>query len=85
VDYRANCLQAATIPRGYDREWFVLVDRAPQRSPSPSCEPWTNDLVRAALQVRDALGAALGAARAADVLPGDQREMCRRYRLDWRR
>jgi len=84
-DYRANCLQTATIPRGYDREWFILVDRVPQRSPSPSCAPWTDELVRAALEVREALDAALATGRTAGVFPGDQREICRRYRLEWRR
>jgi S1-C subfamily serine protease len=84
-DYRATCLQSAAIPRTYDREWFVLLDKAPQRSPSASCGPWTDQLVRMASQVRDALGSALDGARSAGVFPGDQRDICRRYRLEWPR
>jgi S1-C subfamily serine protease len=83
TQYRAQCLQTAVIPRGYDREWFVLLDRVPQRSPAPACGPWTDDLTRAASQVRQAMSQALDAARRAGVFPGDQRDICHAQRLEW--
>lgn len=82
--YRSSCLSDAVIERGYDREWFALIDtRKPTRSPSPGCATWTTDLVNAAEVVRRAMLEALGDARPAGVFPGDIREICRRHRLEW--
>jgi hypothetical protein len=82
-DYRANCLQNVSLPRGYDREWIALIDKARLRSSSPACSRWTDQLVASADTVRRAMHDALAAARTAGVLPGDQRQTCRAYRLDW--
>jgi hypothetical protein len=83
IDYRANCLQNVSIPRGYDREWIALIDKAGVRSSSPACSRWTDELLANAGQVRRAMREALAAARAAGVLPGEQREICRAHRLEW--
>jgi hypothetical protein len=71
------------LPRGYNREWFVLIDRVPVRSPSPACSSWTGEMVDAAEVVRRSMREALEAARAAGVFPGDIRDLSRRHRLEW--
>jgi S1-C subfamily serine protease len=80
-EYRPSCLRAISIPRGYEREWFVLFDKTV--NPSPACAAWTDDLTRAAHQVRTAMSDSLGVARRAGVLPGDLRDLCRTYKLEW--
>lgn len=83
AEYRPACLRGATLPRGYDREWLVLLDAARVRTFPAGCASWTDDLVDAAAVVRRSMTDALGAARAAGVFPGDIREICRRYRLEF--
>jgi S1-C subfamily serine protease len=80
-DYRPACLRSTVIPRGFEREWFVLFDKGV--NPNPACSAWTADLMRAVQQVRTAMSDSLGAARRAGVLPGDLRNLCRTYRLEW--
>jgi hypothetical protein len=81
--YRPACLPGVSIKKGYDREWFALLERA---APSPSvlgCGPTADDLARAAARVRESMSDAVGRARRAGVLPGDLRDVCKRNRLDW--
>jgi hypothetical protein len=83
VEYRPVCLPGVSIKKGYDREWFVLLDRAAPSTTVLGCGPTATDLARAAVRVREEMSNAIGTARRAGVLPGDLRDVCRRYRLDW--
>jgi S1-C subfamily serine protease len=73
------------VAPGYDREWFGLWDgRSALTSPDPSCISAVSDLTRLANEVRSLMGSAQDDARRAAVLPGQLREIRRRYRMDWR-
>jgi len=79
---KANC--AVRIAPGYDREWFGLWDgRAGLTSPDASCGSAVTDLQGMAGEVRTAMAQAEEDARRAAVLPGQLREIRRRYRMDW--
>ncbi|HSK10511.1 MAG TPA: trypsin-like peptidase domain-containing protein [Vicinamibacterales bacterium] len=84
ADYRASCLSTVAIPRGYPREWFVVLDaRSPAGAAPPACRAWTERLVANTGAWRRAMTEAQDAARRAGVFPGDLRDIQRKYRLDW--
>jgi len=69
---------------GYDRDWFGLWDgRTSLISPDVSCSSAVKDLENLAAEVRTAMSAAQENARRSSVLPGQLREIRRRYRMDW--
>jgi hypothetical protein len=79
---KQNC--AVRVAPGYDREWFGLWDgRSALTAPDSSCISAVNDLNDFAAQVRSVMTDAQENARRASVLPGDLRDVRRRYRLDW--
>jgi hypothetical protein len=79
---RANC--AVRAAPGYDREWFGLWDgRTTLTSPDMSCSSAVRDLEQVATEVRSAMSTAQEEARRSSVLPGQLREIRRRYRMDW--
>jgi S1-C subfamily serine protease len=79
---KENCTMR--IAPGYDREWFGLWDgRSALTSPDASCISAVRDLNRLADEVRAAMSAAQEEARRASVIPGQLREIRRRYRMDW--
>jgi S1-C subfamily serine protease len=79
---KLNC--TVRIAPGYDREWFGLWDgRSALTSPDPSCISAANDLSRLAGEVRAARTDGQEAARRASVLPGQLRDIRRKYRMDW--
>ena len=79
---KANC--AVRGAAEYDREWFGLWDgRTALTAPDPSCGSAVKDLERLAGEVRAAMAAAHEEARRASGLPGELRDIRRRYRMDW--
>jgi S1-C subfamily serine protease len=85
-DYWARIKGTCTmqIAPGYDREWFGLWDgRTEAATPDPGCLSGMRDVGDMANGVKTAMGALQEEARHASVLPGDLREIRRRYRLDW--
>lgn len=79
---KQNCSVRAAP--GYDREWFGLWDgRSALTSPDASCVSVVNDLNRLAAQVCTAMTQAQEEARRTSVLPGQLRDIRRRYRMDW--
>lgn len=79
---KANC--AVRAAPGYDREWFGLWDgRTTLASPDMSCSSAVRDLEKLAAEVRSAMSTAQEQARRSSVLPGQLREIRRRYRMDW--
>ena len=79
---KVNC--TVHVAPGYDREWFGLWDgRAKLDTPDMSCGSAVQELEQMASQVRSAMGTAQEDARRASVLPGQLRDIRRRYRMDW--
>jgi hypothetical protein len=79
---KENC--STRVAPGYDREWFGLWDgRASLTSPDASCISAVRDLNRLADEVRTVMANAQEEARHTSVLPGQLREIRRRYRMDW--
>ena len=79
---KANC--AVRAAPGYDREWFGLWDgRTTLASPDMSCSSAVRDLEKIAADVRTAMSTAQEEARRSSVLPGQLRDIRRRYRMDW--
>ena len=79
---KATC--AMRLGAGYDREWFGLWDgRSEVTTPDPGCISAVRDVGEMANGVKAAMGALQEEARHASVLPGDLRDIRRRYRLDW--
>jgi hypothetical protein len=79
---KANC--TVRVAPGHDREWFGLWDgRARLDTPDPSCSSAVQELEEMASQVRSVMGTAQEDARRASVLPGQLRDIRRRYRMDW--
>ena len=79
---KANC--TVRVAPGYDREWFGLWDgRAQLDSPDASCGAAVQELQDMAGQLRTAMGTAQDEARRTSVLPGELRDIRRRYRMDW--
>lgn len=79
---KANC--TVRVAGGYDREWFGLWDGLTTlTSPDSSCSAAARDLEQLATEVRSAMTAAQEDARRASALPGQLREIRRRYRMDW--
>ncbi len=79
---KVNC--TVRVAPGYDREWFGLWDgRAKLDTPDSSCGSAVQELEEMATQVRAVMGTAQEEARRASVLPGELRDIRRRYRMDW--
>jgi S1-C subfamily serine protease len=79
---KSNC--AVRVAPGYDREWFGLWDgRTVLTGPDASCAAAARDLSNMAAELRAAMSAAQEEARRASVLPGQMRDIRRRYRMDW--
>jgi hypothetical protein len=72
------------VAPGYDREWFGLWDgRIVLTDSDASCGSAIKELETLTGEVRQAMGRAQEEARRAAVLPGQLREIRRRYRMDW--
>ncbi len=81
--FRASC-KPTVAPNGGDREWFGVWNHAPAiNSADVQCTQWLADVTKIAEGIRAAMAQADEAARAADVYPGVQRDLRRRYRMDW--
>jgi hypothetical protein len=79
---KTNC--AVRIAPGYDREWFGLWDgRTVLTASDSSCGSAIQELESLSGEVRLAMARAQEDARRAAVLPGQLREIRRRYRMDW--
>lgn len=79
---KANC--TVRVAPGSDREWFGLWDgRAKLDTPDSSCGSAVRELEEMAGQVRTVMATAHEEARRASVLPGQLRDIRRRYRMDW--
>jgi len=79
---RTNCI--VRVAPGYDREWFGLWDgRAQLDTPDAACGSAVHELQDMAAQVRTMMSTAEEAARRAAVLPGELRDIRRRYRMEW--
>jgi S1-C subfamily serine protease len=79
---KTNC--AVRVAAGYDREWFGLWDgRVVLTDSDASCGSAIKELETLTAEVRVAMGRAHEDARRAAVLPGQLREIRRRYRMDW--
>lgn len=79
---KANC--TVRIAPGYDREWFGLWDgRTTLTSPDSSCGSAMSDLEALSAEVRRVMADAQEEGRRASVLPGQLRDIRRRYRMDW--
>jgi S1-C subfamily serine protease len=79
---KQNCSVRAFA--GYDHEWFGLWDgRAGLSASDSSCVAALNDLNELASEVRTVMTQAEEAARRASVMPGQLRDIRRRYRMDW--
>jgi len=79
---RTNCI--VRVAPGYDREWFGLWDgRAQLDTPDAACGSAVQELQDMAAQVRTMMSTAEEAARRAAVLPGELRDIRRRYRMEW--
>jgi V8-like Glu-specific endopeptidase len=79
---KANC--TVRVVPGYDREWFGLWDgRAKLDTADTSCASAIVELEEMSGQLRTVMGTAQEEARRASVLPGQLRDVRRRYRMDW--
>ena len=79
---KENC--AVRAAPGYDREWFGLWDgRTTLTSVDMSCSAAVRDVEKIAGEVRTAMTKAQEEARRSSVLPGQLRDIRRRYRMDW--
>ncbi|MCM3880593.1 MAG: S1C family serine protease [Vicinamibacterales bacterium] len=85
-DYWSRIKQSCSVraAAGYDHEWFGLWDaRAGLSDPDSSCVSALNDLNALAAEVRSVMTQAQDNARRASVMPGQLRDVRRRYRMDW--
>lgn len=81
--FRASC-RPTVAPNGGDREWFGIWERPPAiNTGDVQCTQWLADVTKIASGVRPAMAQAEEGARAAGVYPGVQRDLRRKYRLDW--
>ena len=79
---KANC--TVRVAPGYDREWFGLWDgRTRLDTPDTSCGAAVTELEDMAGQLRTVMGTAQEDARRASVMPGQLRDIRRKYRMDW--
>ena len=79
---KANC--TVRVAPGYDREWFGLWDgRTTLNTPDASCGSAVRELEDMAAQLRTAMATAQEEARRSSALPGELREIRRRYKMDW--
>jgi hypothetical protein len=82
IRIKANC--TFRVAPGYDREWFGLWDgRTALTTPDYSCSSAVKDLEKLAADVRTIVSNAQEEARRSSVLPGQLRDIRRRYRMDW--
>ena len=80
--FTASC--APRPGRGGDREWFGIAEgRVEYTGRDRNCPYWLNDMTSMSREFGQAMRTAGDAARRAGVLPGTQRDVRRRYRLDW--
>jgi S1-C subfamily serine protease len=81
--FKGTCYQGR-VAGSFAHEWFALFEpRAMQGAVSPGCGVVFNDIRRSAFDIRDRVAAHAEAARRSDVFPGTQRDILRRYRLDY--
>ena len=81
--FRASC-RPTVAPNGGDREWFGIWDRPPAiNTADAQCAKWLADVTKIAGEVRSVMGQADEGARAAGVYPGVQRDLRRKYKMDW--
>jgi hypothetical protein len=81
--FKGSCYEGR-VTGSFSREWFAFwKSEAMQGAVSPGCGVAFNDMRRMAQDIRDQVAAIGEAARRADVFPGTQRDVLRRYRLDW--
>jgi S1-C subfamily serine protease len=79
---KANC--RTRVAPGYDREWFGLWDgRSALTSQDASCVAASRDLEDLAAEIRTVMSTAQEDARRSSVLPGQLRDVRRKYRMDW--
>jgi len=81
--FRAAC--RPDVPRnGGDREWFGVWDHPPSiNTADVRCTQWLADATKIAEGIRAAMAQGDEAARAAGVYPGVQRDLRRRYKMEW--
>jgi hypothetical protein len=81
--FRAACRPSVAANAG-DREWFGVWQHPPVINTSDlRCMQWLADVTKIAEGVRSVMSQADEDARAADVYPGVQRDLRRKYRMDW--
>ena len=83
LSFKGSCYEGR-IAGAFDREWFAFWDqRAMQGAVSPGCGLAFNEIRRSAYDIRNEVVALGEAARRADIFPGVQRDVLRKYRLDY--
>jgi S1-C subfamily serine protease len=81
--FQRSC-NATALPGAGDRGWFGVWTKPPEiRAPIPDCSVWLNDVVQLASGVRTTMTTAAEAARRGGVLPGEARDLRKRYHLAW--
>jgi hypothetical protein len=81
--FRASC-RPTVAPNGGDREWFGVWSHPPSiNTADAQCAQWLADVTKVADGIRSAMSQADEAARAAGVYPGVQRDLRRKYKMDW--
>jgi S1-C subfamily serine protease len=81
--FRASC-RPTVAPNGGDREWFGVWDRPPAiNTADAQCVQWLADVTKGADGIRSVMSQADEGARAAGVYPGVQRDLRRKYKMDW--
>lgn len=81
--FRASCRPTVARNDG-DREWFGVWNHPPViNTADAQCMQWLADVTKMAEGIRAAMAQGDEAARAADVYPGVQRDLRRRYKMDW--
>jgi len=83
ASFKGSCYEGRIVG-SFDREWFAFWDpRAMQGAVSPGCGLAFNEIRRAAYDIRNEVVGLSEAARRADIFPGVQRDVLRKYRLDY--
>jgi S1-C subfamily serine protease len=81
--FRASC-RPTVAPNGGDREWFGVWDRPPAINRADAqCAQWLADATKIAAGIHSVMSQADEGARAAGVYPGVQRDLRRKYQMDW--
>jgi S1-C subfamily serine protease len=81
--YRTACGPEAVANSG-DRPWFGVWEKptAAARA-NGQCSQWIGDITQMSSAIRSAMASADEAARGASVYPGVQRDLRRKYRMEW--